>query len=79
MSEDFLSNIANVSQLISLQLLLQDASNNDLMAELQRQNKEYLEKIIKNQEEIKQLLKGIKNENIKFICRSWWKQKTLGK
>lgn len=59
MSEDFLSNIANVSQLISLQLLLQDASNNDLMAELQRQNKEYLETIIKNQEEIKQLLKGV--------------------
>lgn len=62
MSEDFLSNIANVSQLISLQLLLQDASNNDLMAELQRQNKEYLEKIIKNQEEIKQLLKGVLND-----------------
>lgn len=62
MSEDFLSNIANVSQLISLQLLLQDASNNDLMAELQRQNKEYLETIIKNQEEIKQLLKGVLND-----------------
>lgn len=66
MSEDFLSNIANVSQLISLQLLLQDASNNDLMAELQRQNKEYLETIIKNQEEIKQLLKGVLNEKRSF-------------
>lgn len=67
MSEDFLSNIANVSQLISLQLLLQDASNNDLMAELQRQNKEYLEKIIKNQEEIKQLLKGVLNEIYRLV------------
>ena len=62
MNDDLLNDIANVSQLISLQLLLQDASNNDLMAELQRQNKEYLETIIKNQEEIKQLLKGGKNE-----------------
>lgn len=62
MNDDLLNDIANISQLISLQLLLQDASNNDLMAELQRQNKEYLETIIKNQEEIKQLLKGVLND-----------------
>lgn len=62
MNNDLLNDVANVSQLISLQLLLQDASNNDLMAELQRQNKEYLETIIKNQEEIKQLLKGVLND-----------------
>ena len=54
---------ANIAQFISLQLLLQDASNNDLMNELQRQNKEYLEKILENQKEILSLLKGKEHEN----------------
>jgi len=44
-------------QLYSLILLLQDFNNTDLMQELQRQDSEYLEKIIKQNEEIITLLK----------------------
>lgn len=39
-------------QFMTLMWAMEDASNNDLMAELQRQNKEYLEKILEQQEEI---------------------------
>lgn len=41
-----------IMQFITMLWVMEDASNNDLMSELQRQNREYLEKIIKNQEEI---------------------------
>lgn len=47
-----------ILQLYNLVLLLQDFNNSDLMNELQRQDKEYLEKIIKQNEEIIELLKG---------------------
>lgn len=47
-----------ILQLYNLILLLQDFNNSDLMNELQRQDKEYLEKIIKQNEEIIELLKG---------------------
>jgi len=57
-----LNNAANLAQLISLELLLQDKSNNDLMRELQHQNKDYLEQILKNQQEIIKLLKGLTND-----------------
>lgn len=60
MNDENLNFIANLAQLFSLALLLQDATNNDLMRELQHQNKEYLETIIKNQEEILTILKNIK-------------------
>lgn len=43
---------ANISQLISLFMLLKDASNSEIMRELQRQNKEYLDKIIEQNETI---------------------------
>jgi beta-lactamase class A len=62
MDFDGLNNAANLAQLISLELLLQDKSNNDLMNELQHQNKEYLEQILKNQQEIIKLLKGLTND-----------------
>lgn len=39
-------------QFMTLMWAMDDASNNDLMAELQRQNKEYLEKILEQQKEI---------------------------
>lgn len=39
-------------QFMTLMWAMEDASNNDLMTELQRQNKEYLEKILEQQEEI---------------------------
>lgn len=44
-------------QLYNLVLLIQDYNNTDLMNELQRQDNEYLEKIIKQNNEIINLLK----------------------
>ena len=44
-------------QLYNLVLLMEDFKNTDLMNELQRQDSEYLEKIIKQNEEIITLLK----------------------
>jgi len=46
-----------ILQLYSVILLIQDYNNTDLMQELQKQDKEYLETILKNQKEIIQLLK----------------------
>lgn len=53
--------VSDISQLISLYLLLQDATNNDLMRELQNQNTEYFERIIKDLQLIKNKL-GIKED-----------------
>lgn len=44
-------------QLYSLILLIQDYNNTDLMQELQKQDSQYLEKIIKQNEQIIALLK----------------------
>lgn len=44
-------------QIYNLVLLMQDFNNTDLMQELQKQDTQYFEKIIKNQEEILTLLK----------------------
>ena len=44
-------------QALSLQILFRDYNNSDLMQELQHQNRDYFEKIIKNQEEILSLLR----------------------
>jgi len=46
-----------VLQLYSVILLLQDYNNRDLMQELQNQDLNYFEKIIKSQEEILTLLR----------------------
>ena len=46
-----------VLQVYNLILLMQDFNNTDLMQELQKQDTQYFEKIIKNQEEILNLLK----------------------
>lgn len=43
--------------------MFQDYNNSDLMQELQKQDTQYFEKIIKNQEEILKLLKERKNNN----------------
>lgn len=55
--------LANLSQFVSLFLLLKDASNNELMQELQNQNKNYLSKIIEQNEKIMEKL-GIEDDNI---------------
>ena len=46
-----------ILQLYNVILLLQDYNNRDLMQELQKQDTHYFEKLIKNQEEILQILK----------------------
>jgi len=46
-----------ILQIYSVILLLKDFNNTDLMQELQKQDTQYFEKIIKNQEEILNLLR----------------------
>ena len=46
-----------ILQVYNLILLMQDFNNRDLMQELQKQDSEYFEKIIQQNEEIKNLLK----------------------
>lgn len=46
-----------ILQIYNLILLMQDFNNSDLMQELQKQDTQYFEKIIKNQEEILNLLR----------------------
>ena len=45
------NNIALILQALSLQILFQDYNNTDLMQELQKQDSDYLEKIIKQNED----------------------------
>lgn len=51
-----------VLQLYNLVLLLQDFNNTDLMQELQKQDTQYFETIIKNQKEILDFLKRKEEE-----------------
>ena len=46
-----------VLQIYNLILLMQDFNNSDLMQELQKQDTQYFERILKNQEEILNLLR----------------------
>lgn len=46
-----------ILQVYNLVLLMQDFNNTDLMQELQKQDKQYLEKIIRQNDEILKLLK----------------------
>lgn len=50
-------NLALIFQVLSLQVLFQDFNNSDLMQELQNQDSNYLQKIIKQNDEILTLLK----------------------
>lgn len=52
-----------VLQVLSLQILLKDYNNTDIMQELQRQDNEYFEKIISNQKEILNILKERSEED----------------
>ena len=49
---------ANMAQLQSYELLLQDANNNDLLRYLQHQDNDLLNKIIEQNEQIIELLQG---------------------
>jgi len=53
-----------ILQALSLEILFKDYNNRDLMQELQKQDSEYLEKIIKQNEEILKILK--EREEIKW-------------
>ena len=46
-----------ILQALSLQILFQDYNNSDLMNELQSQDEKYLKQILKNQQEILNLLR----------------------
>ena len=52
-----IDNLSLILQALNLELLFKDYNNTDLMQELQKQDKEYLEKIIKQNEEILNILK----------------------
>ena len=50
-------------QALSLEILFKDYNNGDLMNELQHQNRDYLEKIIEQNEEIISLLNERRDNN----------------
>ena len=61
-----------ILQLYNLVLLLQDYNNTDLMGELQKQDKQYFEKIINQNNEILQILKRKEEkmeETLKETCK----------
>ena len=62
---DGLNFYANILQIASYQELLNQANNDDIMTELQHQNKAYLEEIIKNQTEILKRLERLEDERFK--------------
>ena len=49
-------NLSLIFQMISLEILFKDYNNSDLMQELQKQDKEYLERIIQQNNYIIKLL-----------------------
>lgn len=51
-------NLSLILQMISLEILLKDYNNTDLMQELQTQDEKYLKKIIEQNKQIIELLKG---------------------
>ena len=57
-----LDTFANFIQILSYQELLEQANNDDLMEELQHQNKAYLEQILNMQKEILTKLERLENE-----------------
>ena len=59
-------NLSLVLQMLSLQILFRDFNNTDLMQELQKQDTEYFEKLIENQEKILKIL----NERSNYETRN---------
>jgi hypothetical protein len=57
MKNNVVDNLSLVLQALSLEILFKDFNNTDLMEELQKQDTQYFERIIKNQEEILNLLR----------------------
>ena len=57
MNNNYIDKLSLILQALSLEILFKDYNNSDLMQELQHQNNDYFQKIIKNQEEILTLLR----------------------
>lgn len=57
MNNNLINNLSLLLQLLSLEILFRDFNNGDLMSELQKQDEEYLGKIIKQNAEILKILK----------------------
>lgn len=51
--------ISNILQIENYNLLLKDKTNNEIMKELQNQDQNYLEKIVKQNEQIIAMLKNM--------------------
>ena len=62
---DGLNFYANILQIASYEELLEQANNNDILRELDHQNKDYLEQILKNQNEIIKRLERLEYGNNK--------------
>lgn len=56
-NNELLNKLGLILQAISLDILFKDFNNTDIMQELQKQDKQYFEKIINNQKEILNILK----------------------
>lgn len=59
----FNDNLSLILQILSFELLLKDCTNSSIMEELQKQGTQYFERIIKNQEEILNILKERSDTN----------------
>ena len=57
MNNNAINNLSLLLQALSLEILFKDYNNSDLMQELQRQDTQYFEKILQNQNEILTLLR----------------------
>lgn len=57
MNNNIINNLSLVLQALSLQLLFFDYNNTDIMQELQKQDTQYFERLLKQNEEIIALLK----------------------
>ena len=60
MKNSTVDNLSLLLQALSLEILFKDYNNSDLMQELHTQDEKYLKKIINQNEEIIELLKGRK-------------------
>lgn len=65
MKNNMIDNLSLVLQMLSLEILFKDFNNSDLMQELQKQDTQYFETIIKNQKEILKILKERRLNNEK--------------
>lgn len=59
---DFLTIYSVILQMSGYEQNLKQASTDDLMKELQHQNKDYLERVIENQKEIMKILSDLKSD-----------------